>query len=231
MSTDQDGPMTDERLQRLMEEAAPTYRLPKDPPLDAMWARIEREHFDASTHTAAAVTHPNTLPLRGARGIRRWLAPAAGIAATLLVGIGIGRFTSQPAADLPLVADARDAADSVGGARIDVDPLNRTTSEYLDEAALLLVSLPRDVQSVDASFVSDARQMLTRTRLLLDSPMAADPKMRDMLEDLELLLAQVVRLRAAPRAEELTFIADAMDERDMVPRLRTVAAALSHSDY
>jgi hypothetical protein len=129
-----------------------------------------------------------------------------------------------------MVADARDAADSLG-APASVDPLKRTTSEYLDEAALLLVSLPRDVQSVDASFVSDARQMLTRTRLLLDSPMAADPKMRDMLEDLELLLAQVVRLRAAPRAEELTFIAGAMDERDMVPRLRTVAAALSYSDY
>jgi hypothetical protein len=52
-----------------------------------------------------------------------------------------------------------------------------------------------------------------------------------VLEDLELVLAQAVRLRAASRAQDLTFIAEAMDERDMVPRLRTAAAALSHSDY
>lgn len=229
MSTDQEGPMTDERLQHLIDEAAPTYRLPKDPPLDAMWDRIEREHFDATAVLAPAATRTKVVPLRGAMGMRRWLAPLAGIAATLLVGIGIGRFTAQPASEVPMVANATDL-DSLGVPTA-VDPLKRTTSEYLDEAAQLLVSLPRDVNSVDASFVADARQMLTRTRLLLDSPMAAEPRMRDMLEDLELLLAQVVRLRAAPRAEELTFIADAMDERDMVPRLRTVAAALSYSDY
>ena len=61
--------------------------------------------------------------------------------------------------------------------------------------------------------------------------MGADPRLRDVLEDLELVLAQVVRLKATPRTEELTFIAEAVNERDVVPRIRTVAAAISNSDF
>ena len=45
------------------------------------------------------------------------------------------------------------------------------------------------------------------------------------------MLAQVSRLRTAPRADELTFIAEAMDERDMVPRLRIVTASYTASGY
>jgi hypothetical protein len=69
------------------------------------------------------------------------------------------------------------------------------------------------------------------TRLLLDSPAASDPRLRDLLEDLELVLAQVARLRASPHAEELTFIAAAMDERDVVPRIRTAAASMSPANF
>ncbi|MNC91213.1 hypothetical protein D3C83_74250 [compost metagenome] len=66
---------------------------------------------------------------------------------------------------------------------------------------------------------------------MLDSPAASDPQLRDLLDDLELVLAQVAKLRSEPRAEELTFITEAMDERAVVPRLRTVAASLSASGY
>jgi hypothetical protein len=228
MGNQQDGPMTDERLQELMAEAAGTYRVPKDPPLDAMWARIEREHFDTPSVGATATDAGQALRRGRSPGARRWFAPAAGIAATLLVGFGLGRFTAPAEPGLPPVVEAGAGADSQ---RVFADPLQRTTSEYLDDAELLLASLPRDAQNVDPRFVDAARQLLTTTRLLLDSPVGSDPRLRDMLEDLELVLAQMARLRGAPRAEELTFIADAMDERDMVPRLRTVAAALSNSDY
>jgi hypothetical protein len=228
MGNQQDEPMTDEQLQQLMTEAAETYRVPKDPPLDSMWARIEREHFDAPAGTAGgADADVSVLAPRSGRTTRRWFAPAAGIAATLIIGFGVGRVTAPGSEPIvPVVAVV--PADSQ---RSFADPLQRTTSEYLDDAELLLASLPRDAQNVDPRFVEAARQLLTTTRLLLDSPVGSDPRLRDMLEDLELVLAQMARLRAAPRAEELTFIAEAMDERDMVPRLRTVAAALSNSDY
>jgi hypothetical protein len=202
--------MTDERLQEMIKEAAASYRVPKDPPFDAMWARIEREHFGASP-------------------ARRWLVAAAGIAATLLVGIGIGRYTA--AAGPSLAGDAGVPTAAIERSSNLADPLQRTTSAYLDDAEVLLASLPKDSRGLDPSFVTNAREMLTRTRVLLDSPVASDPQLREVLEDLELVLAQAVRLRAASRAQDLTFIAEAMDERDMVPRLRTAAASLSHSDY
>jgi hypothetical protein len=213
--------MTDERLQDLLKEAKDTYRVPAEPPLDAMWARIEREHFEKPRAPELGRTSRQA-PGRRAP-VRRWLGAVAGIAATLAVGVGIGRYTAPPAAPpaLPLVADAAQVT----------SPLQRTTYEYLDETVALLGSLPADGQRRDPKFQSQAVHLLGTTRLLLDSPAATDPRLRDLLEDLELVLAQVARLRPQPRAEELHFIAEAMDERDVVPRLRVVAASLSTPQF
>lgn len=219
--------MNDDRLQDLLKDAAREYRVPKDPPLDAMWARIEREHFDAPVVAPADV--PAGDPRRSLRS-HRWLRAVAGIAATLVVGFGIGRVTAPGVGDgssLPAAVDL--AVNPV--VRSPADPLQRTASAYLDDAEFLLASLPREASALDSTFVTRARQMLVRTRVLLDSPIGADPELRNMLEDMELVLAQMARLRTRPGAEELTFIAAAMDERDVVPRLRTAAAALSNSDY
>ena len=210
--------MTDERLQQLMTEAAPSYRVPQEPPLDAMWGRIEAEHFDAALVR-------RVLPIRW----RRWSRAISGIAATLLVGFGLGRFTAPDAEPLPgvLVSGGTAAAPSTVA-----EPLQRTTSRYLDDAALLLASLNDNSAPMDARFATHAAQLLTMTRLLLDSQAAAaDPNLRDLLEDLELVLAQVIRLNAPGRAEELTFITAALNERDMVERLRSVAAAMSYTDF
>ncbi len=224
--------MNDDRLEQLLRDAKDSYRVPADAPLDAMWARIEREHFDAPApmvHWAPEAGREG--PPR--RGPRRWMAPAAGIAATLVIGIGIGRMTALPVAtevSPPMVQAAPNAP-----LPAPVDPLQRATSEYLAQTVALLASLPRESAgqrlSADARFVADARALLGTTRLLMDSPAATDPRMRDLFQDLELVLAQVAQLRTAPRAEELTFIAEAMNERDVVPRLRTVAASYSASGY
>jgi hypothetical protein len=220
--------MTDQRLQELMDEAAKRYRVPKDPPLEAMWARIEHEHFDAPEQADGSRGGGTRQPRVAPRPWRRWAMPMAGIAATLLIGFGIGRYTAAPD-PAELVADATLPAATevlpVPG------PLQRTTFDYLDAAELLLASMPREANGMNARFVSEASQLLVTTRLLLDSPLGEDPQLRAVLEDLELVLAQMARLRTAPRDEELTFIAAAMDERDVVPRLRSVAAALTHTDY
>ena len=228
--------MPDDRLDELMASAKHTYRVPADPPLDAMWARIEREHFDAAAPLdSVELSQAGRFPMR-TRGPRRWMAPAIGIAATLLLGVGIGRFTAPATpgptevAELPVATDARlQLASHVA------EPLQRATSDYIDETVALLASLRRDVRTSgspsNARFVAQATLLLGTTRLLLDSPAASDPQLRDLLDDLELVLAQVAKLRAEPRAEELTFITEAMEERAVVPRLRTVAASLSASGY
>jgi hypothetical protein len=76
-----------------------------------------------------------------------------------------------------------------------------------------------------------ARDVLTSTRLLLDSPAAKDPQFRALFTDLELVLAQIVQLSGAPlQAGERELIERAMHERDLLPRLRSALPAGATAD-
>lgn len=76
-----------------------------------------------------------------------------------------------------------------------------------------------------------ARDVLTSTRLLLDSPAASDPQMRALFTDLELVLAQIVQLSGAPlQAGERELIERAMRDRDLLPRLRSALPAGATAD-
>ena len=67
-----------------------------------------------------------------------------------------------------------------------------------------------------------ARDVLSSTRLLLDSPAGRDPQMRTLFSDLELILAQIVQLSGMPlQARERELIEDAMRDRDLLPRIRS----------
>lgn len=71
-----------------------------------------------------------------------------------------------------------------------------------------------------------ARDVLSSTRLLLDSPAANDPQFRALFTDLELVLAQIVQLSGAPlQAGERELIDRAMRDRDLLPRLRSAVPA------
>src|SRR5436305_15202 len=68
--------MTDDRFDELMRDAAQTYNRPPEAPLDEMWNDVERTAWGAA---------PATRPRFSMR------APGWAIAATLIVGIGLGR--------------------------------------------------------------------------------------------------------------------------------------------
>ena len=71
-----------------------------------------------------------------------------------------------------------------------------------------------------------ARDVLSSTRLLLDSPAGRDPQMRTLFSDLELILAQIVQLSGTPlQARERELIEDAMRDRDLLPRIRSAVPA------
>jgi hypothetical protein len=76
-----------------------------------------------------------------------------------------------------------------------------------------------------------ARDVLTSTRLLLDSPAAKDPQFRALFTDLELVLAQIVQLSGAPlQAGERELIERVMRDRDLLPRLRSALPAGATAD-
>jgi hypothetical protein len=70
------------------------------------------------------------------------------------------------------------------------------------------------------------RDVLSSTRLLLDSPAGDDPAMRPLLNDLELVLVQIIRLSGTPLdASERALIDRSLRERDLLPRIHTAVPA------
>lgn len=209
--------MNDERFNELMRDAERTYRNPPTPDFDAMWKSIEREHYGTPAVPAQSRFFSN-----------RWV----GIAATLLIGIALGRGSTMlnraapPSGVTPPVTVASTA--SVRDTIME-RPYELETSRYLGQTAALLVALPSEVKSggTSAQFASRAGDLLTRTRLLMDSPAANDPAMRGLLDDLELVLMQVVRLQTSGNRTDLDLINRALEQRDVIPRLRTAAADIS----
>ncbi len=205
--------MNEQRLDELLDDARRTWPLPPEPDYETMWARIEREAF-------AGTRQEQRTP--------SWRVFAVGLAATLAIGIGLGRFTktgveSPSVAAVPAVVS--DTAERASGA------YDRVASELLGRTVLLLTALPENGNVASGErFSVQATELLTSTRLLLDSPAASDARFKDLLEDLELVLAQIAMLQSGRTRQEIDLITDALVERDVVPRIRSAVARLATGD-
>ena len=96
------------------------------------------------------------------------------------------------------------------------------SQQMLGQAEALLVHYRSDraADRIDPAVARWARDVLTSTRLLLDSPAADDPGMRALLEDLELVLAQIVQRTGDPDPLDDEMIDRTIEDRDLMPRLR-----------
>lgn len=206
--------MTEDRLNELLDDARRTWPLPPEPDYQAMWARIEREAFS---------------------GIRRdtrtpsWRTFSLGLAATLVIGIGVGRLSTwdaaAPATGLAVAGVSTESAAPGSNA------YDKVAQELLGRTVVLLTALPAEAQNSSGErFSNQATELLTSTRLLLDSPAASDARFKDLLEDLELVLAQIAMLQSGRTRQEIDLITDALEERDVVPRIRSAVARLSADD-
>jgi hypothetical protein len=219
-----------DRLPEPLNAAAKAYNNPPEltrAELDDLWSAIERDAFPRRLTPPGGDGREQSRD-SGWYSIRRLLP----LAAVLLLGIGIGRFGApRTQATLPFIAEgirALPAADSVTLP----EPYQSTTSQYLGQTAALLVSLPAEVRAgrADEQLLGRAHDLLLTTRLLLDSPASADPRIRTLFEDLELVLAQIVRLQTQQSREELDLIRQALEQRDVLPRLRSAVADISADD-
>jgi hypothetical protein len=70
------------------------------------------------------------------------------------------------------------------------------------------------------------RDVLSSTRLLLDSPAGDDPELRQLLNDVELVLVQIIQLSGAPLdANDRALIDRALRDHNLLPRIRTAVPA------
>ena len=278
--TEGDGtPMEDEetKLNEMIRHALSESRRPPEPPLDEMWAQIERRAFDEAPRRIMVAATPAHWS--------RWTVPALAAAAALLVGVGLGwsiaprgtvvtRFvpapvqtvaTTQHSAEIPsddssnTRSDVRTASASLAEsrgteARAHARPAatgqsipDLTTarlasqledvggsdmSRYLVRTSALLMSLPSDRTTTqsDTVIANRAADLLTQTHLLLDSRAGSDPTLHRLLEDLELVLAQVARLRVQRSGSDLQLIHQALAVRDVLPRVHDATVEASITD-
>jgi len=218
----------DEKFAAYLRGAAHDYNEPpalSKAELDDMWSTIEEDAFGKRVFESPTLHVDRQTSSAGRWSSLRTLLP---LAAVLMLGVAIGRYAVPKRATIaPDMASRSPAA----GDSVAVPGLYQsTTSRYLGQTVALLATLPAEVRSgngADDRFVGRAHDLLLTTRLLLDSPAAADPRFRNLLDDLELVLAQIVRLQSDQSPAELDLIRQALEQRDVLPRLRTAVADIS----
>jgi hypothetical protein len=205
----------DDRFDDLLRDAAREYNEPPETPREEMWARIVAERKSEKSDDSGVI------PLRPFRRFRP-LALAASIAALLAIGIGLGRLSApapqQATAPVAVTTDAP---------RVNSAAYRLATTEHLSQSEAFLtlfrasVRRPGNEQLASAT----ARQLLATNRLLLDSPAASDARMRLLLQDLELVLAEIAQLSPQPRSRDLELITEGLEQGGVLSRLRTAVPA------
>jgi len=221
--------MDDQRIDDVLRDLPRNFNTPTEPPLDEMWTVIEEAHFNAPI----PISSTRVITSRGPMTSRApWLAAAA----ALVIGIGVGRYLprgARPAENAASPALAVNSALPASDTSAVADAYRDQTNRYLGQAAALLISLPtKDANGkTDAVFAYKASDLLVTTRLLIDSPAAAeDPKLHSLLEDLELVLVQVARLRGEKNKGDLDLIHQAVEQGDVLSRLNSAVATTQSSE-
>lgn len=201
--------MNEHDIERGLAQLKETWRVAGPPPLDRMWEAVEPAAFTVPTRTPS-----------------RWLRTLLPLAAMLVIGFGIGRMAPSPSQSSPEgLAEAELPAIPAASAS-EARPFVGVATNYLERVTALLLTLANESgrgQPVEYK-ASQARDLLATTRLLMDSPDPIEPQLRVLLEDLELVLAQIARLPARPEAPDVYLIDQALDQREVIPRLRVYLA-------
>ena len=207
---DAPGDLPDEPLEPSLLAAAKEYHRPPEPPREAMWRAIQAER------RAERAIRP---------GPRRWVPWAAAAAALVALGVGIGRvtWTERPSGGAA-VANWGPAAATP---RVNETAYRLATFEHLGQSEAFLTLFRASVRTGGQERLASvtARQLLATNRLLLESPAGGDRRTRLLLQDLELVLAEIAQLAADPRPEDRELIREGLDRGGVLSRLRTEVPA------
>jgi len=194
--------MTDDRIDQRLRELARDYHRPPAVPREELWARIVAER-------ARRRAAPRVLALRP------WLRWGLAAAAVLVLGIALGRLTAP-------VGQLATPPDSAGVVAYQI-----AATQHLARTEALLASFRAEARTgrLDAQFAGQARDLLATTRLMMDSPAARDPRLKSLLEDLEVVLAQIAQVPAGRAGEDVDLITQGIEQRSVLLRLQTAVPA------
>lgn len=219
--------MMEDKFDDLLRDSAGEYNNPPETPREEIWQRIVAERADRKEadgrEADVAKRDRRVLPFRLVRPVRP-VRLAAGIAALLALGIGLGRLSvdrSQTVATQPPVPASAPAP------RVSATAYRLATTEHLSQSEAFLTLFRASVRGRGDERLASAtaRQLLATNRLLLDSPAATDARTKLLLQDLELVLAEIAQLSPQPRSRDLQLITEGMEQGGVLSRLRTAVPA------
>jgi hypothetical protein len=209
-----------DRMDALIKEGAADYNRPGSTPRDEIWNRIQA-HRHAARSSSRAKRGTWSLS-RAQRGTLLMLA------ATLVIGIVLGRAIerSKPAKPESIVQiPAPSSNDSLAAAA----SYRRVMLEHIGNSEAMITSFRANARSgkTDKQMAGWSNDLLLRTRMLESSPASQDPVMKRLLEDLDLVLAQINQYssRGTHRPDDLDLIEQSIDQRGVMTKLRATNPA------
>jgi hypothetical protein len=196
----------DPKFEQWLKESAKSYHSPHPTPREELWKRIE-----------AARRHKQVVE------IRPWMRWALAAAAVLVLGIGIGRLSVKTPEVAVVPHDAvKDSIDMLANQAYQV-----AATQYLSRTETFLTAFRADANrsANTARLARQARDLLTTTQLMLDSPAARDPRLHSLLEDLELVLMQISLLNPLEDDHDRDLITQGMNQSNVLPKLRSAIPA------
>lgn len=228
-------------------------------PREMMWARVQHQRRQrpalggAAPASTAAPTSTDAAPVLRFREEdrtllvsprRTWGLRVAGIAALLVAGVGVGRYllpasgASRYQLAVQVAAERADSIAALGlgpealaALPVSTDPARVAMDEHLARTVALLTTVRDENPTLGPSpDVSGwARELLGTTRLLIDEPQLHDERTRRLLQDLELVLAQIIQVRrSAPETQRAPN--ETMRETNLLPRMRAAVTASRFGD-
>ena len=201
--------MSEEKFEAWLKENADEYHHPPaEVPREEMWDAIAR----------ARQARPAPAHRRWSLVADRW---SLAIAASLLIGAGIGLGYWMRGSDAlaPAVVTAPTAAadSAIRSATYDV-----ASVAHLSAVESMLTSFRTTNRREDEVVLQRlARDLLSTTRLLMDSPAADDASRSQLLEDLEYVLMQIVQLDPNAPAEDRAMVDRAISREQVLTRIRS----------
>ena len=207
----------DAKFDDFLRDAVKDYNAPVPPPADVIWSRIEQD--------VAAAIRP--APARIMTRRRVWMTASVGIAATLMIGVAVGRWTARTHESPTAVAPAPHTA-SDDSAR-SAEHARMATLAHLGDAEIFLTTVRADLKAGrrDTERGARSRELLARTRLLLGSSADHSPAVERLLDDLELLLAEIAAMPASRPSMDARLLDETMREGNILPRIRATLPAPS----
>jgi len=243
-------PTRDAPLDQTLASLAREYHAPGDVPVEAMWQAIQAGRRGTRVLTFRRLVRV-ALPIAAVLAVgiligRMTLAnsqrsTARGTDSAYLMARPQGDPAASPApsgvaAVAPAVAVAARQDGGTGSSRpaSRVSPFSTpearpstvfsvAAERHFAQAESFLTLFRASVQEGKSEQLAPAtaRELLLSNRLLMDSPAANDPKVKRLLGDIELVLAQIAQMPAEGREADAKIITDGLEAGGVLTRIRS----------